>query len=166
MSLEARLRRRPLSPHLAIYRPTMTMMMSIVHRLTATAPYFGTLLLTLWLIAAVEGQVSYQLFESWICSAAAKLILLCHTWSLIHHLMSGLRHFACDIGQGFDLATTNLMPPATLIGSLILTVLSHIRGLGSAKGCTRYFWIQRLSAAANVPLALFLIASLIARSSR
>ncbi len=56
MSLEARLRPRPLSPHLEIYRRTMTMMMSIVHRLTGTALYFGTLLLTWWLIAAAEGQ--------------------------------------------------------------------------------------------------------------
>jgi len=55
MSLEAQLRPRPLSPHLAIYRRTMTMMMSIVHRLTGTALYFGMLLLTWWLIAAVEG---------------------------------------------------------------------------------------------------------------
>ena len=55
MSREARLRPRLLSPHLAIYRRTMTMMMSIAHRLTGTALYFGTLLLTWWLIAAVEG---------------------------------------------------------------------------------------------------------------
>jgi succinate dehydrogenase / fumarate reductase, cytochrome b subunit len=79
MSLEARLRPRPLSPHLGIYRRTMTMMMSIVHRLTGTALYFGTLLLTWWLIAAAEGPKSYRLFESWIGSPVGKFVLVCYT---------------------------------------------------------------------------------------
>src|SRR5260370_24722795 len=105
MSLEAQLRPRPLSPHLAIYRRTMTMMMSIVHRLTGTALYFGMLLLTWWLIAAAEGQKSYQLFESWIGSAPGQVILLCFTLALIHHLLGVRPHFACDIGQGFYLPT-------------------------------------------------------------
>jgi succinate dehydrogenase / fumarate reductase cytochrome b subunit len=129
MSLEAQLRPRPLSPHLAIYRRTMTMMMSIVHRLMGTALYFGMLLLTWWLIAAAEGQKSYQLFESWIGSAAGKFILLCYHWALIHHLLGGLRHFAWDIGQGFDLPTANLMARATLIGSVILTLLFWTIGI-------------------------------------
>jgi succinate dehydrogenase / fumarate reductase, cytochrome b subunit len=118
-----------LSPHLAIYRRTTTMMMSIVHRLTGTALYFGTLLLTWWLIAAAEGQTSYQLFESWIGSAAGKFILFCYTWALIHHLLGGLRHFAWHIGQGFDLPTANLMARATLIGSVVLTVLVWTIGI-------------------------------------
>jgi succinate dehydrogenase / fumarate reductase cytochrome b subunit len=107
----------------------MTMMMSIVHRLTGTALYFGTLLLTWWLIAAAEGQKSYQLFESWIGSAAGKFILLCYTWALIHHLLGGLRHFAWDVGKGFDLPTANLMARATLTGSVILTVLVWTIGI-------------------------------------
>ena len=103
MSPEARLRPRPLSPHLAIYRRTMTMMISIAHRLTGAAPYFGTLLLTLWLIAAVERQLSYQLFESWICSAAGEY----DSASVFRGRLSSssdsrpVADFACvDIGRG------------------------------------------------------------------
>jgi succinate dehydrogenase / fumarate reductase cytochrome b subunit len=107
----------------------MTVMMSIVHRLTGTALYFGTLLLTWWLITAAEGQRSYQLFESWIGSAAGKFILLSYTWALMHHLLGGLRYFAWDVGKGFDLPTANLMVRATLIGSLILTVLVWTTGI-------------------------------------
>ena len=73
MSLEARLRPRPLSPHLAIYRRTMTMMMSIAHRMTGAALYFGTLLLTWWLISAAEGPKSYRAFESCIDFAARQV---------------------------------------------------------------------------------------------
>src|SRR5581483_6252728 len=39
-----RLKTRPLSPHLQIYKPMLTMMMSIVHRITGGALYFGLLL--------------------------------------------------------------------------------------------------------------------------
>jgi len=183
MSPEAQLGPRPLSPRLASYRRTMTMMMSTVHRLTGTALYFVTLLLIWWLIAAAAGQTSCQLFESWIGSAAGKFVLLCYTWTPIHHLPGGSRHFAWDIGQEFDLPTANLMARATLIGSVILTgpgldyrdidegrtlmkdmrtPLSRVRRLGPAKAGIRDFWIPRLTAAANVPLALFLIASLVA----
>jgi succinate dehydrogenase / fumarate reductase, cytochrome b subunit len=129
MSFEARLRPRPLSPHLAIYRRMMTMMMSIVHRVTGAALYSGTLLLTWWLIAAAEGPKSYRLFESWIGSPAGKFVLLCYTWALIHHLLGGLRHFAWDFGQGFDLPTANLMARATLIGSVSLTVVVWTVGI-------------------------------------
>jgi len=104
----------------------MTMMMSIVHRLTGTALYFGTLLLTWWLIAAAK---TYRLFESCTGSPAGKFVLICYTWALIYHLLGGLRHFAWDIGQGFDLPTANLMERATLIGSVILTVLVWTIGI-------------------------------------
>jgi succinate dehydrogenase / fumarate reductase cytochrome b subunit len=129
MSLEAQLRPRPLSPHLAIYRRTMTMMMSIAHRTTGAALYLGTLLLTGWLISAAEGPQSYQAFETCITSLPGKSVLFCFTWALIHHLLGGLRHFAWDIGQGYDLATANLMARATLIGSVILTILVWAVGI-------------------------------------
>lgn len=84
----------------------MTMTMPVVHRLTGTALYFGTLLLTWWLIAAAEGQTSYQLFESWISSPAGKVILLCYTWELIRHLLG------CAISSG--ISDRNLIcPPPT-----------------------------------------------------
>jgi succinate dehydrogenase / fumarate reductase cytochrome b subunit len=129
MSLEAELRPRPLSPHLAIYRRTMTMMMSIAHRTTGAALYLGTPLLTGWLISAAEGPQSYQAFETCITSLPGKFVLFCFTWALIHHLLGGLRHFAWDIGQGFDLPAANLMARATLIGSLILTLLVWTLGI-------------------------------------
>jgi succinate dehydrogenase / fumarate reductase cytochrome b subunit len=120
---------RPLSPHLAIYRRTMTMVMSIAHRMTGAALYFGTLLLTWWLIAAAEGPKSYQAFETCIASPLGKFVLLCYSWALIHHLLGGLRHFAWDFGRGLDLPTANLMARATLIGSIFLTVMVWAVGI-------------------------------------
>jgi succinate dehydrogenase / fumarate reductase, cytochrome b subunit len=129
MPLEARLRPRPLSPHLAIYRRTATMMMSIAHRLTGAALYAGTLLLTWWLIAAAEGPKSYLAFETFIASPPGKFVLLCYSWALIHHLLGGLRHFAWDFGRGLDLPTASQMARATLVGSLFVTAMVWAVGI-------------------------------------
>jgi succinate dehydrogenase / fumarate reductase cytochrome b subunit len=91
---------RPLSPHLQIYKPTLTMMMSIVHRITGGALYFGMLLVAWWLIAASSpnGYARFQWFaSSWI----GRLILFGYTWALIHHMLGGVRHLIWDLGYGF-----------------------------------------------------------------
>jgi succinate dehydrogenase / fumarate reductase, cytochrome b subunit len=118
MSLDAPLRPRlrPLSPHLAIYRLTLTMMTSIAHRMTGAAFYFGTLILTWWLIAVASGLKPYHAFETYLVSPPGKFVLLCYSWALIHHLR--LRHFAWDFGRDLELPIANMMERATLVGSI------------------------------------------------
>ncbi len=113
---------RPLSPHLQIYKPMLTMMMSIVHRLTGMALYFGSLLLAWWLIAAATGPDYFDFVNSIAGSLIGKLVLFGYTWALIHHMFGGIRHFLWDTGRGFDLSMVELMARASLIGSLALTV--------------------------------------------
>lgn len=123
MKSGARLRSRPLSPHLQIYRRTMTMMMSIMHRVTGAALYVGTLLLASWLMTAAAGADAYSTLQGFIGSWLGKLILLGYTWALLHHLLGGLRHFIWDAGRGFDLAVADFMARATLVGSIFLTAV-------------------------------------------
>jgi succinate dehydrogenase cytochrome b subunit len=96
MKPAARFQSRPLSPHLQIYRLTMTMTMSILHRITGVGLYLGTLLLAWWLIAAALGPNAYAAFESFVGSPLGELILLGYTWALIHHMLGGLRHLEPD----------------------------------------------------------------------
>src|SRR5882672_7187093 len=103
--MEARARassQRPLSPHLQIYRPLLTMMMSIVHRVTGAALYFGMLLLAWWLIAAASGPTAYANVEWFIGSLIGRLILFGYTWALIHHMLGGIRHLIWDTLNGFE----------------------------------------------------------------
>src|SRR6476620_8201814 len=79
-----RLKQRPLSPHLQIYKPLLTMMMSIVHRITGGALYFGTLLLVWWLIAAAAGPNAYAGVQWFMETVIGRLILFGYTWALIH----------------------------------------------------------------------------------
>jgi succinate dehydrogenase / fumarate reductase cytochrome b subunit len=116
-------RTRPLSPHLQIYRPMLTMMMSIVHRITGAALYFGTLLLAWWLVAAASGPNAYANFEWFMGTILGKLILFGYTWALIHHMLGGVRHLIWDTLHGFSPAEREMLTLATLIGSVTLTLL-------------------------------------------
>jgi len=116
-------RPRPLSPHLQIYRPMLTMTMSIVHRITGAALYYGMLLLAWWLIAAASGPNAYATFEAFIGSLIGRLILFGYTWALIHHTLGGIRHLIWDTVHGLEPAERELLTLATLVGSIVITLL-------------------------------------------
>lgn len=118
--------RRPLSPHLFIYRPMLTMMMSIFHRITGAALYVGTLLLAWWLIALATGPAHFAWASWFMGSILGQLILFGFTWALFHHLMGGLRHFIWEAGYGMEHPQREYLAQATLIGGLVLTFLVWI----------------------------------------
>jgi len=120
---------RPLSPHLQIYRVTMTMAMSIIHRITGVGLYLGTVLLTWWLVAAASGPAYFnfvnRIFGSWI----GLVILFLFSWTLIHHMLGGIRHLIWDTGTGLGKPARDILATATLVGSTTITVLVWIVGL-------------------------------------
>ena len=121
-------RERPLSPHLTIYRPPITMTMSIIHRITGGALYFGTLLVAVWLMAAATSQGAFDwvnwAFGTWL----GRLILFGYTWALMHHMLGGVRHFIWDTGAGLEKHTASKIAWATLAGSVVLTLLIWVAG--------------------------------------
>ena len=116
-------RPRPLSPHLSVYRPTMTMAMSIAHRISGAALYVGVLLLAWFLIAVSSDASSFAVFSDFISSFIGRLTLFVITWALFHHLVGGVRHILSDAGYGLDAPLRDQMAWATAIGSFALTVL-------------------------------------------
>lgn len=120
--------KRPLSPHLQIYKLIPTMVMSIMHRVTGGALYFGTLLVAWWLIAASSGA-SYFEWVSWFMGTLlGRLILFGYTWALVHHMLGGLRHLFWDMGYGFEKSFSTKLAKANLIGSILLTLVIWIVG--------------------------------------
>ena len=104
------------------------MLMSILHRITGGALYFGTLLVAWWLIAAATSQ-SYFDFVNWIYGSwIGRLVLFGYTWALVHHLLGGLRHLIWDTGAGLEKQTATWLAWATLAGSAALTLLVWIAG--------------------------------------
>ncbi len=118
--------KRPLSPHLQIYRPAISMVMSIFHRLTGTALYLGMLVLAWWLIAAASGPDYYAFTMNLIGSPIGYLILIGLSWAVFHHALGGLRHFLWDTGRGFEIPTVLRLSWVTLLGSVTLTALFWI----------------------------------------
>ena len=126
---------RPLSPHLSIYKPTLTMMMSIVHRATGMALYFGTALLVWWLVAAASGPTAYARVQWFMGSWIGQVILFGYTWALVHHMFGGIRHFIWDTGHGFGPSEREWLVRAGLAGSIVTTIILWIVGyavMGSA----------------------------------
>ena len=119
---------RPLSPHLQIYKPMLTMMMSIFHRVSGAALYIGTILLAWWLIAAATGPDYFNFVNGLLGSFIGRLVLFGFSWALFHHMLGGMRHLVWDTGRGFELPTIEYMAWVTLIGSLSLTVIIWVLG--------------------------------------
>ncbi len=121
-------RERPLSPPLSVYRPPITMTMSIIHRITGGALYSGTLLVADWLIAAASTQASFDwvnwAFGSWL----GRLVLFGYTWALMQHMLGGIRHLVWDTGAGLEKHTASKIAWATVVGSIILTLLIWVVG--------------------------------------
>jgi succinate dehydrogenase / fumarate reductase cytochrome b subunit len=119
---------RPLSPHLQIYRPMLTMMMSIAHRISGVGNAIGFLLLTWWLVAISSGPEAYAKVNHFFASIGGRTLLFLFSWSLIHHMLGGIRHLIWDTGTGLDKTSIEVFAWATIIGSITLTVLVWIAG--------------------------------------
>ena len=119
---------RPLSPHLQIYRPMLTMMMSIAHRITGASLAVGFALLTWWLVAVSLGPEAYGYVDRFFGSLIGRLLLFLFTWALIHHMLGGIRHLIWDTGRGLDKVSIEVFAWLTLISSIVLTVLIWLAG--------------------------------------
>ncbi|MDH3335568.1 MAG: succinate dehydrogenase, cytochrome b556 subunit [Rhodospirillaceae bacterium] len=121
---------KPLSPHLQVYRPQVTSVLSITHRLTGLVLVLAAMLLTYWLASAAYGPGAFAraqiVLESWF----GRLVLFGFTLSLFYHLLNGLRHLGWDMGKGFDLTRLRITGALVVIGSIMLTILSWMWAYG------------------------------------
>lgn len=122
------MKERPLSPHLSVYKPIPTMVMSILHRMTGAALFFGTLLLAWWLIAAASGPSAFETANAFFGSFFGRLILFGYTWALIHHMLGGIKHLVQDTGKALEKNFTTKMAVLQPVASIALTVLVWIVG--------------------------------------
>ncbi len=121
---------RPLSPHLSIYRPLYTMILSITHRITGVGLTLGLIMVTWWFLAAAIGEDYFDFANAMLTSVVGGLILIASLWALMFHLCNGIRHLFWDAGYGFDLQTAWRSGLAVIAASLILTVLVLIISMG------------------------------------
>jgi succinate dehydrogenase / fumarate reductase cytochrome b subunit len=123
---------RPLSPHLSIWRFHITMVVSIMHRITGVGLYFGALIATAWALSLAGGPVTYNNFLGVLGSPLGKLVLLGLTASMFFHLGNGIRHIVWDMGEGFQLKTAEfsawLLIGFTVAATVFTWVLAYLTG--------------------------------------
>jgi succinate dehydrogenase / fumarate reductase cytochrome b subunit len=96
-------RQRPLSPHLQVYRPQLTSMMSIIHRATGVALTTGTLVLAAWLVAVAIGGETYKMVAMAVAHPLGQFVLFGYSAALIYHALNGIRHLTWDLGFGLTI---------------------------------------------------------------
>lgn len=113
--------KRPLSPHLQVYRPQMTSMLSILHRLTGVALAIGTLMVVWWLVAAATGEEAYNNAMSFAESPLGLFMLFGWTYALYYHMCNGIRHLIWDTGRLFEIENAKRAGYLVLLASVALT---------------------------------------------
>jgi succinate dehydrogenase / fumarate reductase cytochrome b subunit len=115
--------RRPLSPHLQIYKWQVQMVTSILHRATGIALAVGTLLVLWGLLALAGGEAGFGQFKTCVGSPLGMLLLFGWSWALFYHLCNGIRHLVQDTGAGYEIAQFVRSSWLSVIASIVLTVL-------------------------------------------
>ena len=119
---------RPLSPHLQVYRPQLTSVLSILHRFTGIGLALGAVALVLWLLAAAAGPEDFAAARAIAGSFVGRLALFLWTLALFYHLANGIRHLAWDAGYGFSLKTTYASGWTVVIVTVVLTLIAWCAG--------------------------------------
>ena len=122
--------KNPLSPHLQIYRWHISSLLSITHRISGVVNLISLILIFFWLVVLSFSENNYELFLILINSFFGKFILIGFTWSMVFHVLSGIRHLFWDLGYGFEIKTANISGIIVIISSLVLTVIFWLLARG------------------------------------
>jgi succinate dehydrogenase / fumarate reductase cytochrome b subunit len=121
--------RRPLSPHIGVYRPQLTSVLSIMNRISGIASSVGTLLMVWWLVASAGSPGGFATMQGFMGSFIGILLLFGWTVAMMYHFFGGLRHLAWDAGLGFDLPKVYASGWAAVAATAICTVLIWVVAL-------------------------------------
>ena len=120
--------KRPLSPHIQIYRWHVSSLVSISHRITGIINIIAITLICLWVSLIFISENNHELINLFLSSIIGKFIILGLTWSFSFQILSEIRHLIMDLGYGFELKTSKITGLLVMFGSLILTVIFYIIG--------------------------------------
>jgi succinate dehydrogenase / fumarate reductase cytochrome b subunit len=120
--------KRPLSPHLQVYKPQLTSILSITHRGTGVFLSMGSLFLTCWLAALATSEQAFSNLQQYCTALYGKIILIAFIFSIFYHLSNGIRHLFWDTGKGLDICTAYKSGYAVIASSIIMTLITVFVG--------------------------------------
>jgi succinate dehydrogenase / fumarate reductase cytochrome b subunit len=125
---------RPLSPHLQVYKPQISSVLSILHRLAGIGLGLGAVLLAWWLIAAASGPEAFAAVQAFLGSILGRLLLFGFSVALFYHLSNGIRHLVWDAGYGFELPVMAKSGWAVVVATGVLTLVAWFAGYAMRGG--------------------------------
>ena len=120
--------KRPLSPHIQIYRWHVSSLVTISHRITGIINIIAITIICLWVSLIFISENNHEMVNLFLSSKIGKFIILGLTWSFSFQILSEIRHLIMDLGYGFELKTSKITGLLVIFGSLILTVIFYIIG--------------------------------------
>jgi len=126
-----KIKTRPLSPHLSIYKPQISSVLSILHRITGAYLFLGMLTLVWWIVICVYSSFNPEIAR-WnfiLSSVFGKLLVFGWTAALFYHKLNGIRHLFWDAGKGYSIKTMTISGISVVVGTFILTMISWIIAL-------------------------------------
>lgn len=120
----------PLSPFLQ-YRPQLTSVLSITHRITGVLLCAGAVLLSLWLVAIAAGAETYAAISGHIAAWYGRFVIFGFVFSLYYHLCNGIRHLFWDMGLGLEITTAYRSGYVVVVATLLLTIVTFWAGSAS-----------------------------------
>ena len=120
--------KKPLSPHIQIYRWHISSLVSISHRITGIINIIAITFICVWSGWLILGEANYTLINFFLNSIFGKFVVLGIVWSFSFQVLSEIRHLIMDMGYGFELQTTRITGLLVIFGSLLLTVVIYLIG--------------------------------------
>ena len=120
--------KRPLSPHIQIYKWHISSLVSISHRITSIINIIAITLICLWASLLFLAEENYEIVELLMSSLIGKFIILGIIWSFSFQILSEIRHLIMDFGYGFELKTSRITGLIVIFGSIILTIVFYLIG--------------------------------------
>ena len=120
--------KKPLSPHIQIYKWHISSLVSISHRITGIINILAISLICMWVASLLLGENNYEFTELLLKSFLGKFFVIGITWSFSFQILSEIRHLLMDFGYGFELKTSKISGVIVILGSFILTILFYLLG--------------------------------------
>ena len=113
----------PISPHLQIYKPQITSILSITHRITGMCLNFLIIFVSLWLLSLSLGENIYNYFIEFSNTIFMKLVMSISIFGLSYHAMNGIRHIFWDFGFFLNNSSALISGIIVVLSAFVLSIL-------------------------------------------
>ncbi len=99
---------------------------SILHRASGVLMVLAIPVFAALFAQALSGSAGFASVQALAATVLGQTVLIVLGWSLLHHLLAGIRYLALDLGWGLDRPTARKTAWTTLYSALGLTLIGAV----------------------------------------